>query len=224
MACFIAASLVAGLTIMVLQKLGVQWSIQTTLGALMARLLVYMVFIGLFAAVPFAVLKQKISKRQMGLGRQLSFTDIGLALAGLVVYGLLTVVTQYMLTHVTGFQPDQTQDLGISTRLFGGDLLWAYLVLVVATPLCEEILFRGMLYGQLRSHHMSKWLTALIVSTLFGLAHGQWNVGMDVFCLSLVACYLREVTGTIWPAVIMHVIKNAVAFYFVFIVAHSVSG
>jgi membrane protease YdiL (CAAX protease family) len=54
-------------------------------------------------------------------------------------------------------------------------------------------------------------------SVLFGLIHGQWNVGVDVFVLSMVACSLREVTGSIWAGILLHMLKNALAFYIIFV-------
>lgn len=221
---FIAASLLTELTALVLG-----WSPHSTLDALMIRLLVYVVMSAMLVGLPHVLLKhhrhrKSLSTTQMGIGRAPTFRDIGLALAGAVLYVLLTLVTQYILQMIPGFDAAQSQDLGISTQLVGGELLVAYVVLVVMTPIFEEFIFRGILYGQLRARQMSPWLTAVSVSVLFGLAHGQWNVGVDVFCLSLVACYLREQTGTIWPGVVIHILKNGIAFWFIFIAARSVTG
>jgi membrane protease YdiL (CAAX protease family) len=57
------------------------------------------------------------------------------------------------------------------------------------------------------------------VSALFGLAHMQWNVAIDVFVLSMVACYLRELTGSIWAGIILHCLKNLIAFIALFFVS-----
>ena len=82
-------------------------------------------------------------------------------------------------------------------------------------------MFRGMLYGGLRRSKMPWWGAAVIVSALFGLAHMQWNVAIDVFVLSMVACYLRELTGGIWAGFMLHMLKNGLAF---FVLLSSVNG
>jgi membrane protease YdiL (CAAX protease family) len=64
---------------------------------------------------------------------------------------------------------------------------------------------------------MPAWLTTLVVSVLFGIAHGQWNVGIDVFALSVSMCVLRELTGSIWAGALVHIIKNLIAFIGVFV-------
>jgi membrane protease YdiL (CAAX protease family) len=48
---------------------------------------------------------------------------------------------QLSLQQVPGFNSSQPQDLGISTHLVGGDLLLAYIVLVILTPFFEEFIF-----------------------------------------------------------------------------------
>jgi membrane protease YdiL (CAAX protease family) len=88
--------------------------------------------------------------------------------------------------------------------------------LVVIAPFAEEILFRGYLYGKLRKS-IPTWLAMVVTSALFGAIHAQWNVGVDVFVLSMVACSLREVTGGIWAGILLHMLKNGLAFYILFI-------
>jgi membrane protease YdiL (CAAX protease family) len=57
----------------------------------------------------------------------------------------------------------------------------------------------------------------LITSVLFGIMHGQWKVGVTVFAMSIGMCVMRELTGTIWSGIILHMIKNGIAFFFLFV-------
>ena len=59
---------------------------------------------------------------------------------------------------------------------------------------------------------MPNWLAAVIVSGFFAFAHGQVNVGVDTFILSMVGCYLVIKTNSLLPAVLLHAAKNAIAF------------
>ncbi len=79
----------------------------------------------------------------------------------------------------------------------------------------EEIRFRGWLYGKLRVR-MSALPAILITSVLFGIMHGQMNVGVVVFAMSVAMCISRVLTGTIWAGILIHMIKNGIAFYFLF--------
>ena len=57
----------------------------------------------------------------------------------------------------------------------------------------------------------------LITSLVFGVMHFQWNVGVNVFALSVVLCVMREVTGTIYAGILLHMLKNGVAFYLLYV-------
>jgi len=52
---------------------------------------------------------------------------------------------------------------------------------------------------------------------VFAVAHFSWNVGVDVFALSIVLCSLRIMTKTIWAPILVHMIKNGIAFFILFI-------
>ena len=115
------------------------------------------------------------------------------------------------------------QDVGFSYYISGADRLVAFVTLVVVAPIAEEVIFRGWLYGKMRekiaaeySNVASMIISSLLVSILFGLVHMQWNVGVNVFALSLVLCGLREVTGTIYAGILLHMLKNGVAFWLLY--------
>ena len=90
--------------------------------------------------------------------------------------------------------------------------------------IAEEIIFRGWLYAKVKdrlseetTRRAAAIITALIVSLTFGIVHLQWNVGVNVFAMSLVACALREFTGTIYAGILLHMLKNGIAFYLLFV-------
>ena len=60
-------------------------------------------------------------------------------------------------------------------------------------------------------------ISIFLVSLLFGIVHLQWNVGVNVFAMSIVLCGLREITGTVYAGILTHMIKNGVAFYLLYI-------
>ena len=200
----VAAYLSSGL-FLVLQKIGALPFANQTVLVLAQHVVAYIIVITLLLAGAWR-LRQTLSRRDMGLWRLLDWRDIGLSIVGMLAFARL----------IPGFDVNQVQNTGLG-KLYSYDLLMAFLVLVIATPFFEELLFRGVLYGRLRSLRLSWWLAAVIVSALFGAAHMQWNVAVDVFALSLVMCALREKTGNIWAGFLVHVIKNFIAFYVVFV-------
>lgn len=201
----------------ILGELGVFHSIDATSYALIVRIVLYVVLVAMLIGVP-AWWHRRISRKQAGLDRVMEWRDIGLGIAGLMIYFLLAMVALALLRLIPGVDASQAQQLDVG-QVYGTARIWVFIVLVVVTPFAEEFVFRGVLYGGLRARRVPAWAGALIVSVLFGLAHGQLNVAVDVFCLSMVACYARELTGSIWAGVVLHMIKNCIAFIIVFMIS-----
>ena len=165
-----------------------------------------------------------VSMRTLGIDKWVTWTDIGLSIGGIVVYFILAAILLSIFSIFPWFNAEQTQNIGFNTNLYGFERMLAFLTLVVVAPIAEELIFRGYLYGKMRekfsqvtSEIWSVIISALLVSVVFGIIHMQWNVGVNVFAMSLVACALREYTGTIYAGILLHMIKNGLAFCFLFV-------
>lgn len=151
-------------------------------------------------------------------------SDAGVALLAYPVYFVIyAVVLVVSLQLLPGLDPDQEQQLGFDNVQGPLALAMTFVSLVILPPLVEEIIARGLIFTSLR-----KWLkffgAAAITSLVFAAAHlpqGEggllWVAAIDTFMLSLVLCYLREKTGSLWPGIGLHFIKNGVAFMALFI-------
>ena len=177
----------------------------------------YAVCLVLTIGLPWWVLKKKTTRDELGLRGWPTWMDLLIGPVGLVA---VTIVAGILTTIMMAFMPSvdwkQAQDVGFHGLFQFHEYFWAFVCLVVIAPVCEEIIFRGWLYGKLRAR-LTAVPATLLVSVLFGIMHGQWNVGVTVFAMSLGMCVMRELTGTIWSGVILHMIKNAIAFYALFV-------
>ena len=186
---------------------------------------VYLLTFGIIVTVPWLIRRYRTTREEIGLTRLPSWMDIGLAPAGFIIYLLASGLLMYALTKfISGFDAAEPQNIGFQDLSQGYEYVLAFITLVVIAPVAEEAIFRGYLYGKLRKS-VSIWLAVLVTSILFGLLHMKWdggllagiNVGVDVFILSIIMCSLREVTGSIWAGVLLHMLKNGLAFYLLFI-------
>lgn len=167
--------------------------------------------------------------------RKLTFKDIGLGafkgsyigravIVFLIYFGVLIFVTG-LLGQLTSINTEQEQQIGFDHATGTAQLVMVFLSLAILPPLAEEILMRGFLYTGLRKR-LSVVRSTLIVSILFGVLHLQlgsgapplWTAAIDTFILSLFLCYLREKTGSIWAGIIVHFLKNSLAFLFLFVI------
>lgn len=145
------------------------------------------------------------------------FSDIGYGILG---FGAYFLVVRIVLVVVEALVPaidlNQAQNIGLK-NISSGMMPLVFLALVVLPPLSEELLFRGFFLGRLLKYKISAPLTALIVSITFGAMHGQWNIGIDTFVLSMVMIYTLSIRKSLWVTVTMHVIKNTLAFLALFV-------
>lgn len=207
LAAVIVPSVLASMILPLVVSLGVGQNIQNFTSSLVVELLT-------IAAVVAIVYAYRLRLTDIGLGR-LRLEHVGMALLGFAAYALLSVGISSLMQRVMPFDENEIQDVGFTSPQ-GIELALVFLILVILVPLAEEILFRGFIFRGFRKR-LPFWATALIVSVLFALAHFQINVGLDVFALSLVLCFLREKSDSLWPGIALHATKNFVAFMFLFV-------
>ncbi len=165
-----------------------------------------------------------ISRSELGLRGLPTWTDLGLGVAGYIATMVLAVGACSLLDIFPWFNLEQAQDVGFDNYIVGFDRIVAFIALVIVAPIAEELIFRGWLYGKLRnfldkklSHRLGMVLSIFLVSLMFGILHGQWNVGVITFVMSVVMCVLREFTGTIYAGILVHMLKNGIAFFMLYV-------
>lgn len=215
---FYGAQLIAALLIRVLRYVGLDLTtinealLQTSFGAI-----VYTLAIAIVIGLPWLVRKIRTTRADIGLQRLPSWKDLGVAPLAFIAYFILSAVLLIVAQHTLPFIDfQQVQDTGFGQLGSRLELTLAFITLVIIAPVAEEILFRGYLFGKLRKA-VPLWLAILLTSLLFGTVHGQWNVGIDTFALSVVMCLAVVWTKSLWPAILVHMLKNGLAFYFLFI-------
>ena len=169
--------------------------------------------------------RRETALSKIGVVRLKVFRDVGYALTGFVVY-FVAYLLLLEAAHVLfpSLNVNQKQDLGFSTHTTGLSLGLVFLSLVILPPLVEELLARGFMYSGLRTK-LPVIPAMLITSILFAVAHLQigsgnallWVAALDTFTLSLVLVYLREKTGSLWPSIFVHMLKNSIAFIALFV-------
>lgn len=181
-----------------------------------SAVLFVLIFLGVYL-LPIKMLNIKITREDLGLTGTPTWSDIGLGITGLIVALLLSGTLTAIVANFVEFDLDQAQDLGYDNISQTYQYILAFVSLVVVAPIAEELIFRGVLQSQLRQFGPA--LAIFVVSIMFGIAHGQWNVAIVTFAMGVVMSFIREkLTGTIWASIILHMLKNAIAFFLLFMV------
>jgi len=173
----------------------------------------------MFWAVWWFVRRCKRSLRAIGW-RRIRWSDVLVMLASFAVYFVAYAVLLAVATHfIPSLNAGQKQELGFDNVGGTRNLLLTFASLVVLPPVVEETVFRGFIFTSLRKNLRFVW-AALATSLLFAAAHLEfgsgkplvWVAALDTFTLSLVLCYVREKTDSLWPGIMLHALKNGIAF------------
>lgn len=199
----------------------IDWLTKSTWAEFISTLLIYALMVG---GIYWFVYLKKGSVSALGLKKP-RLGDFGVTLIAAPVYAILYGIVLGVTTAlVPSLNTNQQQQLGFSPDGLHPALILTFLSLVVLPPLAEEFIMRGFLFTSLLKR-CRFWLVALITSALFATAHLQfgsgapllWTAFIDTFVLSLVLCYMRYKTGSLWPGIGLHALKNLIAFSMVFV-------
>lgn len=148
--------------------------------------------------------------RGLGFRRTPLVPAIGWVIGGVVIvilgsdlYGiLLHALHSHLLTNTdTLLQEAKTEPLTVMGALAGS---------VLIAPLCEEVFFRGFLFGGLL-RGMRPVVAVALSALLFALAHGLIGSFAPLLLIGVVLAVVRWRTGSLWPGMAIHICNNALA-------------
>jgi membrane protease YdiL (CAAX protease family) len=86
------------------------------------------------------------------------------------------------------------------------------LLIVLAAPISEEVCFRGMLFGGLRTR-LPRIAAALLCGLIFGGLHALTGVTAvpPLIAFGFILALLYEKTGSVVPGILLHMLNNSVA-------------
>jgi CAAX protease family protein len=170
-----------------------------------------LVIVGSYVALAMSTIwvaqKSGEPARVLGLVRTRLWRAVGLTAAAFVA----SVAIAYPLEQIfhgaesQGFEPDAYPGgaeaaVGLTLTIFG---------ICLFGPLCEELYFRGILYGALR--RFGPLLATLGSSLLFAVVHFTPAAIPVLMVIGIALALLYELTGSLWPPIAFHVLNNSLA-------------
>jgi membrane protease YdiL (CAAX protease family) len=165
---------------------------------------ILMGYVGLLAGTAWTV-------RELGVDCALVRPELPRAAALAIAAFVLMIVAFIALEPIFGGAHAQQQHLN-PTSFPGGvragiAIALVALVLIVIGPFCEELYFRGLLFGTLGG----TWLAVVIQAAVFAALHLIPAALPVLFIDGLVLGWLRRRTASLWPGVAVHATNNALA-------------
>lgn len=82
------------------------------------------------------------------------------------------------------------------------------LVVVLLAPLCEEIVYRGLLWGAVERYSVPRWVPFVVTTLLFALAHFEFTRTPLLFVVALPIALARLRTGRLGASIVAHQVNN----------------
>jgi membrane protease YdiL (CAAX protease family) len=164
------------------------------------------IFVGIWIAVSLA-----ISRRKEGL-RALRPSRIGFwMIVGITFLALAGTIAAFYVITVFGANPSREQGLlnqhwepGRTAPFIG-----SVIVLVLLTPIAEELFVRGLGFGLFRPFGQNVAIT--VPALVWALMHGLPAAIFPLFVFGLGLGYLRERSDSVIPGMLVHGLYNGVA-------------
>lgn len=136
-----------------------------------------------------------------------------LMLIGIFVLALgLQYTVSYIIAFTSSINPDWLTAFEELSDSAGMNDMTLLLVLysVFLGPINEELLFRGVSLSHL-GKAMPFWLANIIQAALFGIFHLNVLQGIYAFSIGLFFGYIRHISGSIFPCMLLHMVYNFLA-------------
>jgi membrane protease YdiL (CAAX protease family) len=136
--------------------------------------------------------------REIGCGIVGYLTGLPVILVGLLILLILVTVTKAQPSH-----PIQQEAVSTPAQIFK-----LYFIAAIWAPVFEESMFRGALFGYMRSRW--SWIaSAALVALIFALIHPQgWTTVPALFAIALVLAGIREWRGSLVGSITAHALHN----------------
>jgi membrane protease YdiL (CAAX protease family) len=147
--------------------------------------------------------------------RRVSWRWLLAGVGGGVAAFLLSRVATTIYLALTGDTSDPQATYSDGAGGGPGALVLSFVFLAVATPIGEELLFRGVVTAALLRYGAVAGVVGSAV--VFALAHGLNGVAVTALVVGLIAAELRRRSGSVWPGVLVHAVNNTVSSVIVFL-------
>lgn len=160
-----------------------------------------LLFVGILLLIAIGLPKRPL----FGLRRPRSWPRaLGLAAAAL---GSILVVSSVLSQFL-----DAGEEQGLLPEDWDPDRTVPYVVvgltIVFVGPVAEELMFRGIGFALLEPY--GKWVAILTTGILFGALHGLLIAFPILAAFGVLLGWIRWRTGSIYPAILLHVVFNGI--------------
>ncbi|WP_202968488.1 CPBP family intramembrane glutamic endopeptidase [Pseudonocardia sp. HH130629-09] len=143
------------------------------------------------------------------LGLQFRWEDVGIGLLIGVAGLFVTIPAALAYLYLVG--PDLTTSVGVAfegIRTTWPVALAVMVGVVVIAPVCEEIVYRGLLWNAVAHWIGNRWVVFVLTTAVFALAHLEFLRAPLLFVVALPLGIARLLTGRVTAGIVAHAVNN----------------
>lgn len=168
--------------------------------------------IGSLVALPVVYTDYKSDLSRIGLyGKKVPFSKTMLfnilAVVGITICISVSLNNIILMSPLVSMSEEYAN---ASDAFYGSTFVFEFLGSVLITPILEELLHRGVVYGRLR-RMMNMWPAVIVSALVFAALHFNIIQFTYAFFIGIVLALFVEKTGHIYPAILAHIVANGIA-------------
>ena len=171
----------------------------------LAEMLVYVALILIF----FIIYKLAFTEYKDEIKTALNIKDSAISLtAGVGVSGV-SFLWILLVEKIPALQGSLAAMDATNKEIGGGSSLGVILIAVVAAPLIEEILFRGIVFRSIRKV-IPGWIPIILSAAMFGAYHMNMVQAVYATFMGIVAAIIYEKTNNLMYPILVHAANNLI--------------
>lgn len=165
---------------------------------------------GALVILPYALKLIRRTKRDTLLLRLFNVTPWEIILGVLMTVSLVIFAQNIAILTSASANSEVYQEVARSQYSCG--LVVGAIVYGLISPVCEEVLFRGIIFTTFR-RYINVYAAMAVCAVIFGIYHGTLVQGVYALVMGFVMAYMYEYYGNFLAAVIVHALANLMAYF-----------
>lgn len=179
-------------------------------GAIGVSRVILVVAVPTLLAAGLAVIITKLRGNGPRIDLRLQWSWRSAGLGALFGFGGLIITLPAAVVWVAMVGDDANSAAGNAFGGVRGAWPWAiaaFVVIVLVAPCCEEIVYRGLLWGAV-SWRWGRWMALIVTTVAFAIAHLEWTRAPLLLVVALPIGLARLYAGNLSASIVAHQVTN----------------
>lgn len=147
---------------------------------------------------------------RIDLGLRFSWRDVGLGVAFGVGGLVLSIPAALIYMSIIGAENASSAvgDVFENLTASPAQALLVFALVAIVAPFCEEVVYRGLLWGAMEKHGANRWVAFALTTIIFALAHFEFTRTPLLLIVAIPIGLARALTGNLTASIVAHQINN----------------